>query len=294
MHHRALFIGVAIAAAWLTITQAVAGVLYAATAHQAGPGEESSGRLYAVNAVNGKWRLVGPIRVEARPALAIDGLAVHPKTGLLYGITSRESAEPSLLTIDPRTAQATVIGSLGVRGTDIHFDEEGTLFIWIAETNRLGIVNLATGRVSSVTATGLKEASSGGLAINSRGVALVASRTSRALIEQFDASTGDAMGALALSDASLVHALDALAFSENGRLVAVNEPVPGRPGRELVSIDTETGGVSRIGPLPDDVDAIAFDERARVGGSKRGLLLIFIAVFIGLHIIGALRWRSVR
>ena len=34
-------------------------------------------------------------------------------------------------------------------------------------------------------------------------------------------------------------------------------------------------------------------QRARVGGSKRGLLLIFIAVFIGLHIIGALRWRSV-
>jgi hypothetical protein len=284
MHQRALFIAVAIAAAWLTIAQAAASVLYAATAHEAGAGGEASGRLYAVNAMNGKWRLVGPIRIGATSALAIDGLAVHPRTGKLYGITSRVSAEPSLLTIDPRTAQATLIGPLGVRGTDIHFDDEGTLYIWIAETNRLGIVNLATGRVSSVA--------SGGLAINSRGVALVASRTSRPLIEQFDASTGDAMGALALSDASLVHALDALAFSDNGRLVAVNEPVPGKPGRELLSIDTETGGVTRIGPLPDDVDAIAFDERARTGGSKRGLVVLFIAVFITLHVIGAVRWRT--
>jgi hypothetical protein len=269
-------------------------VLYAATSHHAGPGGEASGRLYAVNALNARSRLVGPIRIDASTAMPVDGLAVHPKTGLLYGITSRASPEPSLITIDPRTAHASLIGPLGVAGTDIHFDAEGTLYIWIPEGNRLGIVNLSTGRVSAVAATSLRDVTSGGLAINSRGIALVPSSTSRAVIEQLDASTGDPIGALALSDASIVHALDSLAITRGGLLMAVNEPLPGQPRRELVTIDTTTGGVTRVGALPDEVDAIAYDERANAGGSKRGLLLVFIAVFVVLHILGALRWRGTR
>jgi len=288
---RARFTLAALAVTLLTGLDAPASVLYAATAHDAKSGSDASGRLYTVNVANAKSRLVGAIRGDANAPLPIDGLAIHPKTRVLYGITSRASPQPSLVTIDPRTARAHVIGPLGVGGTDIHFDDEGTLFIWIADGNRLGIVNLATGHVSSVAATTIKEGSSGGFAVNSRGVALVAAQTSRAVIERLDASTGDTLGALAL-DAGIVRALDSLAILGSGNLIAVNEPARGKPARELVSIDTETGDVTRVGPLPDEVDAIAFDELASVGGSKRGLLLLFAAVFIALHVAGLWRWRA--
>lgn len=271
-----------------------AAVLYAATARAESSAGDNAGRLYVVNTANARWRLVGPIKVDGK-CVPIDGLAVHPTTRELYGITSRELTDPMLIKIDPRTARATRVGSLGVHATDIHFDESGTLFAWIPDGNRLGIVNLESGAVNVSASTLVEEkTTAGGLAINSRGRALVAANMSRGVIEELDSGTGEVVGALALADPTMLYALYALTFSRADLLLAVNQPKPGATVRELVSIDVGSGKVKRIGALPDEVDAIAFDDRASFGAGKGALALIFVAVLVGLNAIAYYRWRPKR
>jgi len=268
-----------------------AAVLYAATARTESAAGDNAGRLYVVNTANARWRLVGPIKVDGQ-CVPIDGLAVHPVTRELYGITSRAMSDPMLVKIDTRTAKATRIGALGVHATDIHFDVSGTLFAWIPDGNRLGIVNLESGAVSVSASTPVEEkTTAGGLAINSRGRALVAANLSRGVIEELDSGTGEVVGALALADPTMLYALYALTFSRADMLLAVNQPKPGAAVRELVSIDVGSGNVKRIGLLPDEVDAIAFDDRGSFGAGKGALAIVFIAVLVALNVIAYYRWR---
>ena len=80
-----------------------------------------------------------------------------------------------------------------------------------------------------------------------------------------------------------------------GALLAVNTVKGGSTKRELVSIDVETGNITRIGSLPDEVDALAFDQRPQAPrGSKRHLLIIMLLLLLGLGIAGRLRWRNTK
>src|SRR5438552_11887581 len=72
--------------------------LYAATAHDGTDGH-SAGVLYVIDPQNGRSRMVGPIRLGAED-VAVDGLAVHPKSGILYAITAGIAGAPRLITID--------------------------------------------------------------------------------------------------------------------------------------------------------------------------------------------------
>src|SRR5437868_35603 len=84
---RRAFFSAALALAFV-IAAAPAGArkLYAATAHDDPVAGESGGFLYVVDPGTGKSKAVGPIRVDGRIPVAVDGLAVDPKTRLLYGI----------------------------------------------------------------------------------------------------------------------------------------------------------------------------------------------------------------
>ena len=290
MMARAFHVLLALAAVALLSIPASGRNLYAATVDTSVTGD-GAGRLYVVNPVTGKSMLVGPIRIGER-SLAIDGLAVHPKTGVLYGITWRASREPCLVTIDPRTARAERVGPLGVRGTDIHFDSQGTLYIWIADSHQLGTVNLHDGTVTLLPASHIAETAPGGLAINSRGLALVTATANASVIDEVDPTTGELVGGLALVDASILGAVYALTYIPTGALLAVNQSKSRKAGRELVSIDPETGSVTRIGALPDGVDAIAIDDGPP--GSPRSkwpLLVIMLAILVVLHVAGFVRWR---
>src|SRR5258708_31293442 len=141
------------------------------------PGAQSlRGDVYPVDAVAARAKLIGPIGVGGVLSVGVTGVAIHPLTKILYGIAcaSHPVVPPSLVTIDPATAVATLVGPLGKAGSDINFDSHGTLFIWLRDDRRLGTVDLATGRA---TATGIIGVSSGegGLAIDRRGAACVAS-----------------------------------------------------------------------------------------------------------------------
>ena len=267
--------------------------LYAATAHETAEGH-GAGVLYVVDPANGRSRLVGPIRIDGIESVQVDGLAVHPKTGTLYGITSDKTGEPRLITIDPRSAQAKAIGALGARGADIQFDDSGKLYTWILNTSRLGVVDLETGRVKALAKTDIPPSRTAGLAINAQGLAIVAARVSKGVLDEVDPATGSVVGGLALIDASIINAVNALALAPGGALFAVNTAREGRTKRELVSIDTETGSVTKIGALPDNVDALAFDHDPREAPrrSKLGLFLFMLTVFVLLNVVGWYRWRK--
>jgi hypothetical protein len=280
----------AILAAALVALPASARHLYAATAHLDPKNGESAGQLYVINPETGRAKLIGPIRIDGGIALAIDGLAVHPKTRALYGITYRSSPEPSLIMIDPHSAAARKIGPLGVRGTDIHFDGSGTLYIWIAESHRLGTVNLETGAVTLLPPTEISGA--GGLAISPQGLAIVAGSTEGGVIDEVDVETGALVGGVSVINNSVLNAVYALTYMPTRSLLAVNQVKGREKGRELVSIDPESGNVTRIGVLPDEVDAIAFDDSpGRSGGSKAGLLGYFVVILSGLALADTIRWR---
>ncbi|HEX4780330.1 MAG TPA: hypothetical protein VH301_06225, partial [Usitatibacter sp.] len=111
-----------------------------------------SGNLYTVNLSSGASQLVGAIRLPGSRAIGVTGLAFHPSSGVLFGITSEQSPnEPhSLVTIDPATGAATLIGDLGFICSDITFNSHGTLYTWMQTTSQLGTVDLSTGAVTRI------------------------------------------------------------------------------------------------------------------------------------------------
>jgi hypothetical protein len=110
--------------------RAEAGTLYAATAGV-------HGQLYLLDPnTGGVLRDVGPLNDSAGRNYPMEGLAFHPHTRVLYGATHySDSADPAtvskLVTINPDTAEVTVVGSffLGNPGTmtDIDFPGSGGL-----------------------------------------------------------------------------------------------------------------------------------------------------------------------
>jgi len=285
----------ALAAAALALAfagTAAAKKLYAATAHEEADGR-SAGVLYVVDPGTGRSRVIGPIRIDGGEAVAVDGLAVHPKTGVLYAITTGAPGEPRLITIDTRNGYAQAIGPLGERGADMQFDKDGKLFTWLLDVGRLGVIDLATGRVHPMNKTDIPPSRTAGLAINPQGLAIVAARVSKGVLDEVDPATGTIVGGLALIDASIINAVNALAISPGGALFAVNTSKAGRAKRELISIDTESGNIMRIGALPDEVDALAFDQDPHEARqSKLGLFLFIATVFLLLNLAGWYRWRN--
>src|SRR5512141_2825081 len=88
--------------------------LYAASVRSGGLDADVpiAGNLYTVNLANGTATLVGAIRLPDAQPIGVTGMAVHPVTGVFYGITSEQSPNQprSLVTIDPATGNAMVVG----------------------------------------------------------------------------------------------------------------------------------------------------------------------------------------
>jgi hypothetical protein len=268
--------------------------LYAATTGRDLESGDIVAHLYKIKPEQGKTRLIGQIVIDGKKAVSIDGLAAHPRTGVLYAITARDAPEPALLTIDPKTAYATVIGPLGARGSDIHFDAHGTLYMWVVDRGAIGTVDTNTGGVTIRAGKGLATAAAaGGLAIDPSGRALVATGGQTQSINEVDPKTGAVVGHLSLLEGSLMNALYALAYTPSGAMFAVHESQPGGVARELLAIDRRTGNVRHLGKLPDRVDAIAFDVGERRTGKLR-LLAIFVGVVVLLQLVAIARWRKRR
>ncbi len=283
---------------------AVAQTLYATSirALPSGGSDKIVGNLYAVNLANATATLLAPIRLHGDMSVGITGLAVHPLNGLFYGITSPLSpTNPrSLVTIDPATGDADLIGPLGATGSDIAFDPHGTLYIWMPQTRQIGTVDLNTGAVHPLGKPGAP-ATAGGLAIDEHGIAYVTPGGAVGTLDRVDVRTGEFTEGPKLNGAPFATEINAMTFSPSGLLLALNSNGGSPASVRLITINTMTGAVSAIGSLPDDADALAFagagsrDIRSALATlSGRTLALLSLIVGLGLALAGMAIVRVVR
>ena len=259
---RAVLILAAAATLCCGAAHAAGHTLYAASV-RSGAGHQSdasvvAGNLYTINLANGNASLVGPIRLDGRH-IGVTGMAWHPSSGALYGITSEQSPNypHSLITIDPATGNAKLVGDLGVHGSDIAFDSKGTLYIWLPTTSRLGTVNLSTGQIVPLTRPG-PQGSPAGIAIDPQDMVFVTAKGAGGTLDNVDLSNGALQVGPPLTGAPFSTQINSMSFSPSGLLLAVNSNGGSPASTKLVTINTATGAVATIGSLPDDTDALAF------------------------------------
>ena len=224
-----------------------------------GGSEGIGGSLYSVELKSGSASLVAPIRLNGASPLGITGMAVHPLTGVMYGITSPLSrTNPhSLVIINPETGDAQMVGPLRLAGSDIAFNRMGILFTWLPETHQLGVVNLETGNVTAIGNPG-QAGPPAGLAIDSTGTAYITAKGATGSVDTVDIATGAIKVGPPLKGAPFDSTINSMTFTPSGLLLAVNSNQGSPAATRLITINVGTGAVSTIGNLPDDTDALAF------------------------------------
>ena len=242
-----------------------------------------AGNLYSVNLATSTSTLVGAIRLPGGRPIGVTGLAAHPKSGVLYGITSEQSPNNprSLVTIDPASGVATMVGELGTAGSDIAFDLKGTLFMWLPATSQLGIVNPSSAAVSPLGRPG-PAGSPAGIAIDPQGMVFVTAKGAGGTLDNVDLASGALQIGPALTGAPFSTQINSMSFSPSGLLLAVNSNGGSPAETRLVTINTATGVVTTIGSLPDDTDALAF-----TGGLSANLAPTFSTLNPGARVVVA-------
>jgi hypothetical protein len=259
--------------------------LYAASVRSGGVARNDvaiAGNLYTINLANGTATLVGAIRLGGGKPIGVTGMAVHPSDGTIFGITSEQSPNSprSLVTINPASGAATLVGELGVVGSDIAFDTKGTLYMWLPGTSQLGIVNTSS---ASVTPLG-KPAPAGspaGIAIDPQDMVFVTAKGAGGTLDNVDLATGALQVGPLLTGAPFSTQINSMSFSPSGLLLAVNSNGGSPAATRLVTINTATGAVAMIGALPDDTDALAFT------GSGPNLMPTFSTMNPGARVVVA-------
>ena len=276
--------------------------LYAASVRTLAEGgsEAIGGSLYSVELKTGSATLVAPIRLNGNSPLGITGMAVHPTTGVMYGITSPLSrTNPlSLVILNTDTGSAQMVGPLRLAGSDIAFNRLGILFTWLPETHQLGVVNLETG---NVTAIGNPAAAGppAGLAIDASNNAYITAKGATGSVDTVDIATGAIKVGPALKGAPFDSTINSMTFTPSGLLLAVNSNQGSPAATRLITINVATGVVSTIGNLPDDTDALAFAvipgkaEEQKMDWRTMALYALFVIALI-LFLVGILSGRKPR
>ena len=240
--------------------------LYAASARVHAVTDPSGivGNLYTINLGSGTATLVGAIRLPNSKPIAVTGISVDPLSGVFYGITSPLSPNNprSLVVLDPATGNATLVGELGVGISDVTFDPSGALYAWIPETSQLGVINVASARLSVLGNPG-PASTPAGLAIDAQGVAYLTRTGATGTLDTVNLQTGEVKTGPPLTGAPFPSVINSMAFSPSGLLLAVNSNAGAPASTHLVTINTATGVVSPIGALPDDTDSLTFGRAGR-------------------------------
>ncbi|HLX22741.1 MAG TPA: hypothetical protein VKR38_05290 [Usitatibacter sp.] len=253
-----------VAAALLTFALAARGqvhTLYAASVRSGGATADApiAGNLYSVNLANGQATLVGAIRLPNAKPVGVTGMAFHPQTGVLYGITSELSPNSphSLVIIDATNGKATLVGDLGLIGSDLAFNSKGTLYIWMQATSQLGTVDPSSAVVTPIGRAG-PPGPPAGIAIDPQDMVYVTAKGASGTLDNVDLTTGMLQVGPLLTGAPFSTQINSMSFSPSGLLLAVNSNGGSPATTRLVTINTASGAVATIGALPDDTDALAF------------------------------------
>jgi hypothetical protein len=209
---------------------------------------------------------IGPLNDVTGLNYGITGMAFSPLTGVLYGSVSNSVAatQAQLVTINPATAQVTVVGhfNVGNAGTnpstmaDIAFDSAGNLYgVGSVGGPQLYSINTATAQATVIGGTGLTSTSGGGLGISPTGTFSGSPSSSR--FGTYDSTTG-AFTNITSPTKPVGGAYAALAY--DGATLYGLDLGPGSAGTpdELVTIDPVTGAVTDIGASVNFLDSIAF------------------------------------
>ena len=256
------FLAVLFCCLWIGATPVVRGaaILYGATGSSG-----VAGALYTIDPVNAAATLVGPIVNAADgAALSITGLAFSPLSGVLFGVTSNSltpNIPRTLVTINPQTAAATVIGSLGGSGVgDIAFAANGNLYGYQnGGMQALLSINLSTGLATTVGSSATGTTKGGGIAFSPSGTLHVSASGAVGTLDRVDVDTGVRTVGVTLNGANAIagETIAAMSFDDDGTLFGVINNRLGGSDR-LVVINPNTGGMTAIGVLPPGFDAIAF------------------------------------
>jgi len=250
------------ASAALFAAGAAAETLYAVSVRTySDPGYHGvEGNLYVVDPETASTTLVAPLMVGGKTPIGLRGLAIHPKTGVFYGLTGPNASviPRSLVTIDPLNGVVTLVGDLGYGASDIEFDSDGTLYAWVPETRQVGIVNLETGAVTLRGQPLERGAMKGSFSFAGGGKALVASTGGNGTLDTVDLETGKVTTGPPLTGAPFADFLGGLTVSARGTLYAINSSLGRGVQANLVTIDPQTGHVTNIGALPNDTESMAF------------------------------------
>ncbi len=289
---------------WPAGAQSALHTLYAASARSGGVATDSriAGNLYTINLANGTATLVGAMRLAGSKPIGVTGLAVHPTNGTLFGITSGQSPNipRSLVTIDPATGAAKLVGELGVVGSDIAFDAKGTLYMWLPGTTQLGTVDPSSGAVVPLGRPG-PAGSPAGIAVDPQGMIYVTAKGASGTLDNVELSSGALQVGPPLAGAPFTTQINSLSFSPSGLLLAVNSNGGSPANTRLVTINTATGAVATIGPLPDDTDALAFTGVGRpnlaptfssLNPGARVVVAVVSTVLVVLAVVVLLRRRK--
>ena len=267
--------------------------LYAASVRTVAQSGSVGGSLYTVALATGSASFVAPIRLNGSAPLGITGLAVHPATGVFYGITSPLSRNfpVSLVTLDPTTGDARMVGPLHIGASDIAFSRAGILFAWLPATGQLGMVSLETGAVTPIGAAG-PAGPPAGLAIDPAGNAYITPKGAAGTLDTVDIATGAVKAGSTLAGAPFDSAINSMTFTPQGLLLAVNSNAGAPAATRLVAINVASGAVANIGTLPDDTDGIAFanlpGRDAAAGPNWQNIALL--ALGVTALILGLIGW----
>jgi hypothetical protein len=238
------------------------GTLYASTSAGA------TGELYIINQANGALiQDIGPLNDASGLNYPITGLAFSP-SGVLYGSSGDKFAasQAKLVTINPATAQVTLVGSFnaGVNNTsgvpatmgDIEFDAAGNLY-GVASIGgpNLYSINVGTGQATLVGPNGAATSTTGGGLAISPGNVFYGTPTS-ARFGTYNPATGTYTN-ISNPAKPAGGGYGALSF-DGGILYGINVGSGSPPPTHLVTFNLTTGVITDLGTSVNSLDAIAF------------------------------------
>jgi hypothetical protein len=243
------------------------------------------GNLYLVDPETASTRLVTSLNLGGKTPVGLDGLAIHPRTGVFYGITAPSSSviPKSLVIVDPANGNVTPVGDLGQAASDIEFDSAGTLYAWMPETRQVGTVDLDTGRATPRGKPIQRSANKGGFVLIGNDKAYVATTGGAGTLDIVDLASGAVESGPALNGAPFPDLINSLAYSK-GTLYAINSNFGRSSQANLVTIDPHTGKVTNVGALPNDTDAITFGPGTTPKDMTTSILEMRFPILIGLGI----------
>jgi hypothetical protein len=230
----------------------------------------------------------GVLRTVGSLSAGLGGLAQHPLTGVVYGVTAPGGpGTRNLVVIDVRNASMTTIGSVGLGNfgiADLAFRSDGTLFAWSENSDDLITINTATG-AGTVVGNAAVSTRGSGIEFLADGRLLLTGNNSNGALRQVDPATGltTVIGTLTGAPISGM-SVNALSLGPDGNLwasmidvfVASGLPVP----THLIRINPATAVVTNVGAGINRMDAVAWVCTAAVPTMSEWVLWLTAAIVL--------------